>query len=159
MEKKNYFLRRDSKTGEIIYLEYNKINGYKITPKTKIEDAIRVNTIVFVNPTLSEKLIKKKIDIRIRYLLKKLAEIDENGGNDEEGIRNSLMDAERLKLNILNNYVKYLGHTYQSLTMKKIQVIINQFRIKLYNCINNRRTIEMENLYYLEEDEYRGRKR
>lgn len=159
MEKKNYYLKKDSKTGEIIYLEYNKLDGYNITPKTKVEDAIRVNKIVFVNPTLSEKLIRKKIEIKIRYLLRKLIEIDEDGGNDEEGIRYTLMKAERLKLNILNNYVKYLGNTYQSLTIKKIQVITNQLRIKLYNCINKRRAIEMENLYYLEEDEYRGRKR
>lgn len=69
------------------------------------------------------------------------------------------MDAERLKLNILNNYVKYLGNTYQSLTIKKIQVIVNQLRIKLYNCINKRRAYDMENLYYLEDDEYRGRRR
>lgn len=159
MEKKNYYLKKDSKTGEIIYLEYNKLDGYNITPKTKVEDAIRVNKIVFVNPTLSEKLIRKKIEIKIRYLLRKLIEIDEDDGNDEEGIRYTLMEAERLKLNILNNYVKYLGNTYQSLTIKKIQVITNQLRIKLYNCINKRRAIEMENLYYLEEDEYRGRKR
>ena len=159
MEKKNYYLKKDSKTGEIIYLEYNKLDGYNITPKTKVEDAIRVNKIVFVNPTLSEKLIRKKIEIKIRYLLRKLIEIDEDGGNDEEGIRYTLMEVERLKLNILNNYVKYLGNTYQSLTIKKIQVITNQLRIKLYNCINKRRAIEMENLYYLEEDEYRGRKR
>ena len=159
MEKKNYYLKKDSKTGEIIYLEYNKLDGYNITPKTKVEDAIRVNKIVFVNPTLSEKLIRKKIEIKIRYLLRKLIEIDEDGGNDEEGIRYTLMEVERLKLNILNNYVKYLGNTYQSLTIKKIQVITNQLRIKLYNCINKRRAIEMENLYNLEEDEYRGRKR
>lgn len=159
MKDKNYYLKKNNKTGEIIYLEYNKIKGYNITPKTKIEDAIEVNKIVFVNPTLSEKLIRKKIDIKIKHLLKKIAEIEEEGGNDEAGIRASLMDAERLKLNILNNYVKYLGNTYQSLTIKKVQVIINQLRIKLYNCINKRRSIDMEPLYYLEEDEYRGRKR
>ena len=160
MASKNYFLNRDSKSGEITYLEYDKIDGYNITPKSKVEDAIIVNKIVFVNPSLSEKLIKKKIDIKIRNLLRKLTEIDEDGGNDEDGIRNTLMDAERLKLNILTNYVKYLGNTYQSLTLKKIQVIINQLRIKLYNCIDKKRkSIDMENLYYLDEDEYRGRRR
>lgn len=160
MKRNNYFFDRDSKTGEIFYLDYDKIEGYNITPKTKIEDAIRVNKIVFVNPSLSEKLIKKKIDIKVRYLLKKLQEIDDEDGNDEDGIRNTLMDAERLKLNILNNYVKYLGNTYQSLTLKKVQIIINQLRIKLYNCIDKkRRAIDMSNLYYLDEDEYRGRSR
>lgn len=163
MEKKNYFLHKDSKSGEITYLEYDKIDGYNITPKTKIEDAIKVNKIVFVNPSLSEKLIKKKIEIKIRCLLKKLVELDEDDSGDEEGVRNTLMQAERLKLNILTNYVKYLGNTYQSLTIKKVQVIINQLRMKLYNFINKKnKSIDMENLYYLDEDEYkdnRGRRR
>ena len=69
------------------------------------------------------------------------------------------MDAERLKLMILNEYRKYLGNTYQSLTLKKIQIIINQLRIKLYNIINDKRRTILDDLYYLEEDEYRGRKR
>ena len=59
MSKKNYYLKKDKKTGEVIYLEYDKIKGYNITPKSNIYDAITVNKIVFVNPSLSEKIIKK----------------------------------------------------------------------------------------------------
>ena len=33
MSKKNYYLKKDKKTGEVIYLEYDKIKGYNITPK------------------------------------------------------------------------------------------------------------------------------
>ena len=160
MNRKNYFLKKDSLTGEILYLEYDKLDGYNITPKSNIYDAISVNKIVFVNSSLSEKIIKKKIDIKIRHFLKILETIDEDDGNNEDGVRQSLMDAERLKLNILNTYRKYLGNTYQSLTLKKIQVIINQLRIKLYNTMNNKRRGSMFNdLYYLEEDEYKGRRR
>lgn len=160
MNRKNYFLKKDSLTGEILYLEYDKLDGYNITPKSNIYDAISVNKIVFVNSSLSEKIIKKKIDIKIRHFLKILETIDEDDGDNEDGVRQSLMDAERLKLNILNTYRKYLGNTYQSLTLKKIQVIINQLRIKLYNTMNNKRRGSMFNdLYYLEEDEYKGRRR
>lgn len=159
MKRQNYYLHKNSKTGEITYLEYDKIDGYKITPRTKVEDAIRVNKVIFVNPSFSEKIIKKKIDIKIRRLLNILSTIDEDGGADEDGIRRSLMDAEKLRNTILNNYVKYLGKTYESLTMKKIQVIINQLRIKLYNVVNRNRINELENLYYLDEDEYKGRGR
>ena len=109
---------------------------------------------------MSQKIIRKKIDIKIRHFLKVLATIDEDDGDNEDGIRQSLMDAERLKLNILNTYRKYLGNTYQSLTLKKVQVIINQLRIKLYNTMNNKRRSSMfGDLYYLEEDEYKGRRR
>ena len=34
MNRKNYFLKKDSLTGEILYLEYDKLKGYNITPKT-----------------------------------------------------------------------------------------------------------------------------
>ena len=159
MSKKNYYLKKDKKTGEVIYLEYDKIKGYNITPKSNIYDAITVNKIVFVNPSLSEKIIKKKISIKLKNLLKYLEDIDKSGSTDEDGVRQSLMDAERLKLMILNEYRKYLGNTYQSLTLKKIQIIINQLRIKLYNIINDKRRTILDDLYYLEEDEYRGRKR
>lgn len=159
MKKQNYYLHRNSKTGEITYLEYDKIDGYKITPKTKVEDAINVSKIVFINPGFSEKIIKKKIDIKVKQLLNELSTVDEDGGDSEDSIRRSLMDAEKLRNTILNNYVKYLGHTYESLTLKKIQVIINQLRIKLYNVMNRNRIKELENLYYLDEDEYKGRGR
>lgn len=161
MEKKNYFLEKDGKSGEMLYLEYDKIEGYNITPKTKIEDAIRVNKIVFVNPTLSEKLIRKKIDIKIRHLLNKLNEFNDDG-DDESGIQNTLMEAEKLRMMIINNYVKYLGNTYQSLTLKKLQIIINQLKIKLYNQVNQKRMSNLKDLFYLDEedqDERRGRGR
>lgn len=160
MRKGNYYLHRDNLSGEILYLEYDKIKGYDITPKTKIEDAIRVNKIIFVNPSLSEKLIRKKIEIKVRSLVKKLEEFDDDpSGGDEGSIKNTLMDAERLKLMMLNNYRKYLGNTYGSLSMKKIQIITNQLRIKLYNKINQRRAYEND-LYYLDDDEpMRGRGR
>lgn len=159
MESKNYYLKRDNKTGEILYLEYQKMTGYPITPKTKIEDAIRVNKIIFVNKGLSEKIIRKKIEIQIRHLLEILDKIDADpSGGDEGEIRKSLMDAERLKLNILSKYVKYLGNTYGSFSIKKIQIIINQLRIKLYNKINTRNIYN--DLYYLDEEEpKRGRGR
>lgn len=155
MSNKNYYLHRDNLSGEILYLEYDKIKGYDITPKTKIEDAIKVDKIVFVNPSLSEKLIKKKVEIKIRYLLSKLEEFESDpSGGDEEGIKNTLMDAERLKLMILNNYRKYLGNTYGSFSIKKIQIIINQLRIKLYNKVSQRRLYDNVNdLYYLDEEE------
>ena len=159
MNKKNYYLKKDNKSGEIIYMEFDKIKGYNITPKSDIYDGIKVDKIVFVNPSLSEKIIKKKIDIKVRKLLRELKSIDEDDdGSSADSIRKTLMEAERLKLNIIKNYCKYLGISYQSLTLKKVQIIINQLRLKLYNTMNRKRNI-LDDLYYLDEEEYRGRRR
>lgn len=155
MSLSNYYLHKDQLSGEILYLEYDKIKGYDITPKTKIDNGIKVNKIVMVNPGLSEKLIKKKIEIKIRYLLKMLEEFESDpSGGDEGTIKNTLMDAERLKLTMLNTYRRYLGNTYGSFSMKKIQIIINQLRIRLYDKVNQRRMYETAgDLYYLDEEE------
>lgn len=153
MKNINYYLHKNPQTGEILYLEYDKIKGYSVTPKTRIEDGIDVHKIVFVNEGFSEKIIRKKIEIKLRYLIQMLEKFDQNGG-DEGSIRATLMEAERLKVIIINQYVKYLGNTYGSLSVKKIQVIINQLRIKLYNCVQrNKLEMEMRNLYYLDEEE------
>lgn len=157
MNKFNYYLHKDKKTGEIVYLEYDKIDGYPILPKADLIDAISVNKIIFVNPDLSEKLIRKKIEIRIRYLLKTLNEIDED---DDGAIKDTLMKAELLRIDMLNKYVKYLGHTYGEFSMKKIQIITNQLRMMLFENMNKRNSSYLNDLYYLDDEEpKRGRGR
>ena len=134
--------------GESVYFEYDKVDGYQVTPKATKKDAIEVSKIIFVNDSMSEKIIRKKIDKKIAYLLAQLKVIEEDDNPDEGGIKRNLMDAEKLKLQIINNYVKYLGNTYQSLTLKKIQIIINQLRFKLYTI----RDIERENNIYFQRE-------
>ena len=144
-ENKNFFLEKDKNTKETIYIEYKNIDGYKIKPKTKKEDAIEVTKIVFASPTLAEKIIKKKIDKKIAYLLNILDSLDEDNSDSGDVIRNSLVEAERLKLMIISTYVKYLGNTYQSLTLKKIQIIINELRLKLYMLKDSNNYIQISN--------------
>ena len=152
--ERNYYLHKNKKTGEIVYFEYEKIKGYPITPKTKIEDAIEVSKIMFVNPSLKEKLLKKKGEIKIRYILK-LLEIMDTEGADEGTIKQSIIEAEKLRVNILNRYIKYFGNTFGSYSIKKINIILNQLKIRLYNLNMQKRIMSMYNndLYYLDEDE------
>ena len=149
MANLNYFLEKNNKTNEIIYMEYEKLDGYKLTPKTNVYDGIRVNKIVFINPSLSEKIIKKKIDVKIKKWLDYLrfCETDPNGG-DEGTIRHTLMQAEKLRVNILNNYAKYLGHDFQGLTLEKLRIIINEYRTRLFS----KEFLKRRNLFYLDED-------
>ena len=155
MDRRSYSISRDEKSSESVYFEYDKIDGYQVNPKIKKKDSIEVSKIVFVNDSMSEKIIRRKIDKRIESLLLQLKKIEEDDGNDEEGIQRSLMDAEKLKVQIINNYVKYLGNTYGSLTLKKIQIIINQLRYKLYTIKDMERQNMMMNLFHQREDDVR----
>lgn len=156
MKNINYYVSRDNETKEIVYMEYNKIEGYKITPKTKKEDAIEVSKIVFVSPTLTEKLIKKKLELKLKHLLSKLNEIDDDDASGD-AIRETLVECERLKLTIINNYLKYLGQEYANLSLKKLQLIINELRFRLFSIKQK----QMNYLYFNEEnnEEKKGRGR
>lgn len=152
LENKSYYLSKDKKKKETTYFEYDKVDGYEVKPKTHKEDSIEVSKIIFVNPELSEKIIRKKIDKKIDYLLKQLKQIEEDDG-DNGMISKTLIDAENLRIQILTNYVKYLGNTYGNLTLRKIQIIIEQLKYKIF--IN--RIYKPQETYDVEKQGKRGR--
>lgn len=159
MNNKSYYITKNKKKKEIVSFELEKLDGYQVKPKTKKDDSIEVSKIIFVNKEFSEKIIRKKIDKKISTLLEELKIIDEDdSGNNEGTIRKSLMDAEKLRLQIINTYVKYLGHTYEGLTLKKLQIIIEQLRYKLYYIEMMKREIYMNQIQNgLEKEGRRGR--
>lgn len=151
-DNKNYYVSKDNKNNEVVYLELDEMQGYEVNPKTKKQNEISVNKIIFVNNEMSEKIIRRKIDKKIELLLQELRRMDEEG-TDEGTVERNLMSAEKLRLQIINNYVKYLGHTYESLTLKKIQIIVNELRFKLFTI----EQIKRQNTYYEERETRRGR--
>lgn len=152
MDNKSYYLSKSKTKKETMYLELEKMDGYQVNPKVNKKGAIAVNKIIFVNPEFSEKIIRKKIDKKIAYLLSILKEIDNDDSGDTGTIQKTLIDAEKLRLQIINEYIKYLGHTYGSLTLKKIELIIDELRFKLYTI----KEIKREN-YYEPKENGRGR--
>ncbi len=159
----NYFISKDKKSGEVVYLEYNK-DGYNVKPKVQKKGAIEVNKIVFVSPKLTEKLLKKKINSKISKLLLELNttyDDEEDGGASR--YRDKLLEAEKLRMMIMNLYQKYLGKSYVALTIKKMQIIIDGYKAKLYE-INTIRQREMfykmlTGMQFDEEEPKRGKGR
>ena len=143
MDGKSYYVSKTKKAKETRYLELEKLEGYKVVPKVKEKDAIGVSKIIFVSDDMSEKIIRKKVDKKIEHLLGMLKLIQDDDSTGEDAIKQSLMEAEKLRLQLINNYVKYLGHTYHSLTLKKIAVIIEQLRYKLYTIEFQKQAIYM----------------
>lgn len=130
--KNNYYIQKDEISGQTILIEFSKLQGYSVLPKTKREDEIEVNKIVFINPSFSEKIIKRKINLKINHLIKLLQDIDDGDEGSENAIRQGLEEAKRLKLAIINSYIKFLGSEYKDLTLEKLEVIMKNLRTKLY---------------------------
>lgn len=133
-KKSNYMITRDNNSKEITFLEFESQaeKGYKVFPKRQKQELINVTKMVFVSPSLTEKILKKKINLKIEYLLKRLNIIEEDNDPTSDGIKEVLNEAERIKLMMINMYRAYLKDEFLSLSLKKIQIIINELRVKLY---------------------------
>ena len=86
---------------------------------------------------------------------------DNDSGNSEK-IRDMLKEAEKFRLSIINNYKKYLGNSYITLTLKKMQIIIDGYKAKLYTIKereNEKILINMFNQMKIEEPEKKGKGR
>ena len=79
MKKNSYNLCKDGITSKIsINLKYD--DSYNVKPKVKGKGTIEVNKINFLSPDFSEKLIKKKIELKILNILKRVENSDEDDG-------------------------------------------------------------------------------
>lgn len=145
MKDKTYSVERYRKSRDLVYLDYDNLEGYMIKPKVKENGAIEVSQVKFVNKELTEKIIKKKIDKKIQELLDFL---NSDESSDNGSLERNLMNCEKLRMQIIEKYVKYLGNTYQKLTLDKLQIIMNELRFKLYS----------HNIYQDEEIEYLEKK-
>ena len=135
MAKETKFLvvkNKDEK--EIKYFEYDKIKGYNIKPRNNIKftDAINVNKMILINPSLIEKLIEKKSKRKLNYLINLMSNVldsDNDDGNDSLYI--VLDEVEKFKREIINKYRSYLDEEKYNLMLKKIAIVEDELNLRI----------------------------
>lgn len=122
---------KDSKT--IKYFEYDKLNGYNIHPKqnVKFQNAINVNKMIIINPTLIEKLVDKKIKHKFNNLINLLSFVYENDDATGDGLELALNEAEKFRMELINKYKKYLSEEKQNLMEKKLDILEDEIKLRM----------------------------
>lgn len=127
---------KDSKT--IKYFEYDKLDGYNIHPKQniKFQNAINVNKMIIINPTLIEKLVDKKIKHKFNNLINLLSFVYENDDTTSDGLELALNEAEKFRMELINKYKKYLSEEKQSLMEKKLDILEDEIKLRMQYFLN-----------------------
>ena len=147
---KGYYISRQPKTGEIIYINYDKYKqGYNISPKNNIKyDGVKVNKMIIVKPSMIEKVLKRKIKNRLDLYLKTIIEImEDSDGDSSSGIREALNELSRFKNIIKYKYEKYLEEKYIILLNKKIEVLEYELKKKIMVREKKQPNKDMRNEY------------
>ncbi len=147
MGKEQRFLvvkTNDSK--EIKYFEYDKISGYNIkpNPNLKFQDAINVNKMILINPSLIEKMVDKKVKRRFDYLINLLSVVYENDDETGDGLELALNEAEKFRMELINKYKQYINEEKYQLLMKKIAILEDELYLRMQFVMNKTNLLEKE---------------
>ena len=139
MLDKKYFIVKEKNNKAITYFEYDKIEGYDLAPKkgVKIEDAINVNKVVIINPSLAEKVAKKKLDLKFRKLLQLLNIIFETDDDTGTAYHEGLNEISKLRMELLNKYRKHLEDEDVAIMEKKLDILEQELKLRLYYLQQN----------------------
>ena len=123
MKKQHYYIYKKGEEKSIVCLDYDKIAGYKFIPKNKIKyDGVKVNSVIVINQSMIEKVLKRKIKNKLDLYLQMIVNyIDDD--DDSSSYREALNDLSRYKNIVLHKYQKYLDEKYLKLLLKKIAVL------------------------------------
>lgn len=133
MNEKHYYIYKNGKEREILYLDYSKLRGYNFSPKnSKKYEGVVVNKIVIIKPSMIEKVLRRKIKHKLDTYLKLIINFIESDDSDSsDALREALNDLTRYKSIVNNKYKKYLDDNYLNLLLKKIYLLEYELRRRL----------------------------
>ena len=134
MINNRYHIVKDKEDKSITYFEYDKIEGYDMSPKknVKIEDAINVNKVVIINPSLANKVAKKKVDIKFRKLVEMLNVIFESDDATGSAYHQGLDEVERLRQELEDKYKKHLTDDEYDIINKKLGILEHELKVRIF---------------------------
>ena len=128
---KNYMVAKSNYKGEIVFINYDKLDGYKVLPKNYINyPGIKVNSLIIIKPSFIEKVLKKKVKRKLSYYLEYLINMTDDS-DDSSDFRQALNDITRFKEIVEYKYRKYLDDRYINLLLKKVSVLEREIKSKL----------------------------
>lgn len=137
----------------IKYFEYEKLKGYKITPNknVKFEDAINVDTMILISPSLIEKMVEKKVKRKLTYLINMMSYIcdSDDDNNTADGLFFALNEVEKFRNELYNKYKNYIKEEKMMLLDKKVAILEDELKLRLRYI----------SAYSMEQSEYSSGKR
>ena len=152
-DMKNYYIVKNQDDKTITYLEYDKLSGYDVTPRNvKIKDAIDVNKMVIINPSMIGKMVTKTVDLRFAKLLKFVSAILNTDDESGEAYRQALTEITKLRLEVFVKYKSYMTKEQLDILEKKLNILEREAKLRLLY-------LEQTNINNYNEEETKGSRR
>lgn len=135
MGNSHYLIVKEKNKKEIKYFEYDKLDGFSMTSKRqnlKLKDAINVNKMVIVNPSMIEKIINKKINVQMKKLIHFIINVYDNDEDPGSTLMIALNEIEKFKREMMNKYISFMNKKQIELLDEKIKMLEKEVTKKSY---------------------------
>lgn len=132
-KEKKFLVIKNNDSKEIKYFEYKNIKGYNITPKKNVrfEDAINVDKMILINPSLIEKMVDKKVKRKFNYLINLMSIVCDSESSSPDGLYLAKNEAEKFRMELLNKYRKYIEEQKFDLLEKKLAILEGELDLRI----------------------------
>mgnify|MGYP003302747108 FL=1 len=152
-----YFVVKDRSDLSITYFEYDKVQGYDLNPRNvKIKDAIDVNKMIVINPSMIEKLAFRKVNSKFNKLYKLVMFLFNSDLDDDSvptGYREALNEITKLRLELYTKYKNKLNKEDEEMFNNKLDMLEYELNMRLMYIQN----IYQNNYYYNQEKSGKSR--
>lgn len=140
---RNYIISKDNKNKEMVLIEYkNKLEiGYDVNPKNKFKkrETIDVTKVVFMSPTLIEKILNKKIDKEYKKILYLVSEIASDDSDDTGKMVGVLNRVEHFKSIIRAKYAKFMRDDQTEKLLKRLNLMGKEIKRRVFEIEEEKR--------------------
>ncbi len=134
---KGFIINKNNKNKEIEILEYEMDNGFNVSPKNKVKkgNSINVTKVIFMSPTLIEKILNKKIDKQYNKIINLVTTIisDDEGNNSDDSsfMIGVLNEIELFKSIVKNKYSKFMKEEQTEKLLKRLSIMSKELRKRI----------------------------
>lgn len=137
--KPKFIIIKTKNTKTVVKFANDNMLGYDIKPKKniKLKGAIAVNKMLIIEPELIDKLVNKKINRRFKDLITNLSVLYDDDDDDGSNLMQALNQIEKFRREIYNKYRNYMTKEMQLMLEKKLAILENEVKLRLYNFSYN----------------------
>ena len=134
-DETKYFVVKNKQDFSITYFEFDKVHGYDLQPRNvKIKDAVDVNKMIIINPSMIEKLAFRKVNLRFQRIVRLLMFVLSSENDDDTGgtYHQALSEVNTFRLEFLVKYKNKLKEIDFLEFNKKLDVMEEELKNRLY---------------------------
>lgn len=131
---RGYVISKNTKNKEIEIIEYEQNMGFDVNPKNRVKkgNSISVSKVIFMSPTLIEKLLKKKIDREYKRILALLTEVATDDSDDTSKLSIALNEVELFKSIIKKKYSKFMEEVKTEQLLKRLNLMSKELKRRIF---------------------------